>query len=128
MTQSILIVLSICIVVQLTLLIVFLITSKKGKRASNILLAFFFFLLIVNLADGILAYAGLFTKYPNLAHLEDGFVFLFGPVLYLYTLSIIYRDFHFRPRQLLHTIPFLVLTIIYQVYYHQQSAEEQLKI
>jgi AraC-like DNA-binding protein len=128
MTQNILIVLSICIVVQLSLLIVFLVTSKKGKKPSNILLASFFFLLIVNLADGILAYAGVFTRYPNLAHLEDGFVFLFGPVLFLYTLSIIYRDFHFHPRQLLHAIPFLVLTILYQVYYHKQSADEQLKI
>jgi AraC-like DNA-binding protein len=128
MAQQILIILTICIVVQLCLLIVFLLTSSRGKRSSNVLLASFFLLLIINLADGILAYAGLFTKYPSLAHLEDGFVFLFGPVLYLYTQSIIYRDFKLNWKDLWHAAPFLVLTVFYQVYYHMQSAEYQLQI
>jgi AraC-like DNA-binding protein len=128
MTQQLLIILTICIVVQLLLLSVFLVTSKKGRKLSNFLLASFFVLLIVNLADGILAYAGLYTHFPALAHLEDGFVFLFGPVLYFYALSIIYRDFVFTRQHLLHLIPFVSLTIVYLVYYHIQPVEDQMEI
>jgi AraC-like DNA-binding protein len=127
-TQLIINTLTTLIVVQLTLLSVFLLTSRKGRRVSNVFLAFFFILLIVNLADGILSYVGVYAKYPQLAHIEDGFVFLFGPTLYFYTLSIIYKDFKFTRRHLLHALPFIVLTILYQVYYHLQSEEEQIKI
>lgn len=128
MTQQILIILTICIVVQLAMLSVFLISSRKGRRISNLLLAFFFFLLIINLADGIIAYAGLYTRYPYLAHLEDGFVFLFGPSLYLYTQSLLYRDFRIQRKHLVHIVPFVVLTLAYQLYYHLQPESDQLKI
>jgi AraC-like DNA-binding protein len=128
MTQQLLTTLTICIVVQLLLLSVFLVTSKKGRRLSNFLLASFFGLLIINLADGILAYTGLYTYFPALAHLEDGFVFLFGPVLYFYALSIIYRDFVLTRQHLLHLIPFVVLTFVYLIYYHLQSVEDQIQI
>lgn len=128
MTQQILIILTICIVVQLALLSVFLISSRKGRKVANLLLAFFFFLLIINLADGIIAYTGLYTRYPYLAHLEDGFVFLFGPSLYLYTQSILYNDFRIRRKHFLHAVPFVALTLAYQIYYHLQPADDQLKI
>jgi AraC-like DNA-binding protein len=125
---TLLTILSTFVVGQLLLLSLFLITSRKGKRISNVLLALFFFLLLINLADGIISYFGFYTRFPQLAHIEDGFVFLFGPVLYFYTLSFVYRDFAFRARDILHTLPFAVLTIAYQLYYHLQPEEYQTKI
>jgi AraC-like DNA-binding protein len=127
-TQLIINILTTLIVVQLSLLCVFLLTSTKGRRISNFLLAFFFILLIINLADGILAYIGVYTSYPQLAHLEDGFVFLFGPVLYLYTLSIVYKDFRLNSGHFVHAIPFAILTIAYLLYYHLQSKQHQVEI
>jgi AraC-like DNA-binding protein len=125
MQLNILNVLSILITFQLTLLVIFLLVSSKGKRISNILLGSFFLLLLLNLVDGLLAYHGFFSTYPQYAHLEDGFVFLLGPALYFYSRSLIYKDFTFRKKDLLHIVPFVVLTIIYQTFYHLQSIEDQ---
>jgi AraC-like DNA-binding protein len=125
MTLSLVNILSIVIVFQLALLIMFLVTSRKGKRVSNLLLAGFFTLLMINLADGLLAFYGLYTRYPAFAHLEDGFVFLLGPVLYFYTLSLIFKEFSFRTRDLLHVIPFVLASLSFQIYYHLQSESYQ---
>jgi AraC-like DNA-binding protein len=113
------------ILFQLLLLIVFLLASKKGKRLSNFLLAGFFFLLFINLVDGVLAFTGFFQRHAAFAHMEDGFVFLIGPVLYFYTLSLIYQDFGFERRHLFHLIPFIVFTTVYLVFYHTRSDEYQ---
>jgi AraC-like DNA-binding protein len=125
MTLSYLNVISVIILFQLTLLVLFLVTSKKGRKVSNRLLALFFVLLIINLADGLLTYYGFYTKYTVLAHLEDGFVFLLGPTIYFYVMTMIYHDFRLRLRHLFHASPFLVVTIAYQLYYHLQSDEKR---
>ncbi len=128
MFQTTLTILSVSIVIQLSLLVVFLLNSKKGKRLSNLLLAAFFFLLIINISDGIVAFSGFFTRFPQLAHLEDGFVLLFGPVLYFYTRSMIFKDFRLPKMAWLHAVPFILLTILYQLFYRLQPIESQLKI
>lgn len=110
---------------QLLLLSVFLFSIKKGKRTSNYILAVFFILLAINLSDGLLVYYGFYKEYPALAHFEDGFVFLYGPLLYFYTCSVVYRDFRFRWRTLLHAVPFVVFTVLFQVFYHTQPTDFQ---
>lgn len=118
-------VLSIIILFQLTLLVFFLATINRGRKSSNRLLAIFFVLLIMNILDGVLAYYGVYTRYPSFAHLEDGFVFLLGPVIYFYTLSIVYRDLKFHRSDLAHAIPFIVVTLAYQLFYHLQTDQFQ---
>jgi AraC-like DNA-binding protein len=128
MALSYLNIVSAIILFQLTLLVFFLFTSQKGKKLSNRLLALFFILLIINLSDGLLTLYGFYTRFPSLAHLEDGFVFLLGPTIYFYTLTMIYNDFKLKQNHLLHTLPFLLITILYQAYYHLQPHEQQQKI
>jgi AraC-like DNA-binding protein len=128
MTLSYLNVISVIILFQLALLVLFLVTSRRGKAVSNRLLALFFVLLIINLADGLLTFYGFYTVYPSLAHLEDGFVFLLGPTIYLYTRTMIYHDFRLRARHLLHGLPFVLTTVAFQLYYHFQSSMYQQKI
>jgi AraC-like DNA-binding protein len=118
-------VLSIIILFQLTLLVLFLLTINRGRKSSNRLLAMFFVLLIINLLDGVLTFYGMYTHFPAFAHLEDGFVFLLGPVIYFYTVSMVYSDFQFSRGNLAHTIPFLVVTIAYQLFYHFQTEQYQ---
>jgi len=122
---SLLTILSTLILFQLALMALFLFTTKKGKTISNRLLGCFFLLLLLNIADGVLAFAGFYTTYPQLAHLEDGFVFLLGPILYFYTQSMVYKYFRLTKKHWLHFIPFLLITISYQLFYHLQSAEYQ---
>jgi len=125
MLNPVLNILSTIVIFQLLLLAVFLFTVNKGKPASNKLLAIFFLWLAFNLGDGLLSYYGFYNKFPQLAHLEDGFVFLVGPILYFYTRSIIYRRFKLAPKNIIHLVPFAVFTILFQLFYHLQPEEFQ---
>ena len=80
MVYTLLNILSSIVIFQLLLLSVFLFSINRGKSRSNRLLALFFLLLAINLTDGLLVYYGFYEKFPALAHVEDGFVFLIGPV------------------------------------------------
>lgn len=117
--------LSIVILFQLALLIIFLFTSRKGKKISNRILGLFFLLLAINIGDGILSIAGFYEKFPQWAHLEDGFIFLFGPLLYFYTCSVVYRDFAFQRKHIIHLVPFVVSSISLLTFYHIQSVSKQ---
>ena len=81
--------------------------------------------LALNLGDGVLSYYGFYEQFPALAHLEDGLILVVGPLLYFYTLSMIYMDFSFRKYHALHLLPFILVTVIYQTYYHLQPVEDQ---
>lgn len=116
------------IILQVLLLSLFLFTHRKGKKLSNRLLAMFFLFLGINLIDGLIGFTGFYQKYPALAHLEDGLAFLLGPLLYFYTRSVVYKYFRLKASQLYHLLPFVLVTAIFQVYYHSQSVEEKLFI
>ncbi len=116
------------ILVQLILLIFFLFSSSHGKKLSNRILACFFIWLLLNLADGLLSYYGFYKTSPKLAHLEDGLIFLVGPLIYFYATSMLYRDFSFKKSHLLHLVPFVVCTAAFQTYYHLQSESYQKQI
>lgn len=113
------------ILIQLVLLSAFLFTSGQGKRPSNRILACFFIWMALNITDGLLTYSGFYTDYPALAHWEDGLVLLVGPLLYFYTQSVVYKDFSFSSRDLFHLAPFVIVTILFQVIYHYQTADYQ---
>ncbi|MBS1975857.1 MAG: hypothetical protein JST46_00700 [Bacteroidetes bacterium] len=111
------------ILIQLVLLSAFLFTSGQGKKLSNRILACFFIWMALNIIDGLLTYSGFYTDHPALAHWEDGLVLLVGPLLYFYTQSVVYKDFSFSSRDLLHLAPFV--TILFQLIYHYQTADYQ---
>ena len=125
MVYTLLNILSTIVIFQLILLSVFLFSVRRGKSRSNRLLALFFLLLAINLMDGLLVYYGFYEKFPALAHLEDGFVFLIGPVLYFYTRSVVYRSFEWKTRDALHLLPFIAFTAGFQIYYHLQTPDYQ---
>ncbi|HEX6889821.1 MAG TPA: AraC family transcriptional regulator [Chryseolinea sp.] len=125
MVYTLLNILSTIVIFQLLLLSVFLFSVNRGKSRSNKLLASFFVLLAINLTDGLLVYFGFYEKFPAWAHVEDGFVFLIGPVLFFYTKSVVYRKFEWKAGHLLHLIPFISFTVVFQIYYHLQTSDYQ---
>ncbi len=104
--------LSFLITFQLLFVGIFLITHKKGNRRNNMLLATLFILLGWNMGDLTLQINGIVFKWEFLQHLDDGFFVLYGPILYLYAQAVIFRDFKLSKRNLLHLIPFLLLTLL----------------
>jgi AraC-like DNA-binding protein len=125
MQATLLNIFSTIVIFQLLFLSCFLVFVRKGKRVSNRILASFFLLLAVNLSDGLLGYFGFYQQFPALAHMEDGFTFLFGPMLFFYTRSLTKDDFRFATADLVHFVPFLGVTIGFQIFYHAQSAVYQ---
>lgn len=125
MDSNLFTILSSIVLFQFVLLSFFLFTVRKGKRLSNLLLASFLLLMAINIADGLLTYYRFYQQFPTLALIEDSFILLYGPLIFLYTLSIIYKNFKPNAKTLFHCIPFLILLIISFIGYHFQSAGQQ---
>ncbi|MEG1026600.1 MAG: AraC family transcriptional regulator [Flavobacterium sp.] len=92
------------------LLIFFLLTVKTKDKTSNILFAVF---LLINAIDSSEPLFGLmFDRPSNLGIFRSTIAFLQIPVFYLYVLSVSYSDFKFKPKYLLHAIPFLIVNAV----------------
>ena len=112
MEPSLISFLSFLIAFQLLFVGLFLITHKKGNRRNNILLGTIFILIAWNMGDLTLQMNGVVFKWEFLQHIDDGFFLLYGPIFYLYAQGVIFRDFKLSSGNLLHLIPYLLLTIL----------------
>lgn len=111
MDLSLISLLSFLITFQLLFVGIFLITHKKGNRRNNILLSTLFILIAWNMGDLTLQLNGVVLKWEFIKHIDSGFFLLFGPIIYLYAQGVIFRDFKLSIGNLLHLIPYLLLTI-----------------
>ncbi|MDH3708703.1 MAG: helix-turn-helix domain-containing protein [Cyclobacteriaceae bacterium] len=109
MIEKLGLVLLIVVIGQLTFLCFFLFTSKQGKVLSNRILGIFFLLLAVNLIDLLLKFNGYDSFYRPLALVDDAFVLLYGPLIFLYSYTIIYKDVKWINRWWWHFVPFILL-------------------
>ena len=107
---------------------VFLFTSDKGKRISNILIGGFFLTLFLNLTDSFLLLRQVYFQYPQWAGWGSNLLLLCGPLIFFYTQSVIYKDFHFTKTKLLHFLPFLVLFFVAEISYLAAGHQMQIKI
>ena len=110
MQLSLLSYLSFLITFQLLFVGVFLITHKKGNRRNNALLGILFLLISWNMGDMTLKMNNLILDWDVLQKLDDGFFLLYGPLIYLYSKAVIYKDFKLTPVLLLHLLPYLLFT------------------
>ena len=102
--------LSFLIAFQLLFVGIFLITNNKGNRRNNRLLGVIFIMIAWNMADLTLRMNGFVSKWEFLQLLDDGFILLYGPILYLYTQGVIFKDFRLSGAKLMHLIPYFLLT------------------
>ena len=88
----------------------FLLTVKTKHKISNALFAFF---LIITAIDSSTPLIELVTTGPsNLGILRSTLAFLQIPAFYLYVVSVCYSDFKFKPKYILHLLPFLIANVI----------------
>ncbi|ACR13539.1 transcriptional regulator, AraC family [Teredinibacter turnerae T7901] len=111
---------------------ILLVTLRETKRNSNLLLAGF---LLANacVAMQTLVLWGDAVKYqvfsinPNIVFLLGFTPFLPGPLLLLYTQSLVYSDFKFRPLYMLHIIPSVLAGFgLYFLYFSKTVADKKL--
>lgn len=113
---------------QLLFLSVFLFFEQRGKRISNILLGSFFFFLCLNLFDSFLLYKNAYLNTPSLALWSNSFALLYGPLLYLYTRSILHSGFKFTSIKWWHLFPFIVIFIFSEIAYQFLGRDTQVRI
>ncbi len=113
---------------QLLFVSVFLFTHKKGDRRNNGLLGLVFLLFALSLGDFALRISGIEFRLQAMHLIDDGFFFLYGPLIYFYVRRIVYRDLQWKAKDLLHLIPFLgyCLYLIYLLVMLNPEEQRQL--
>jgi AraC-like DNA-binding protein len=128
MTFSLSDILFIIVIFQLLFTAFFLFTHKKAGRISNGLLGALFLAICLNLADNFLLIKRFYFSYPSLALWSVWMLLLFGPLLYLYTQSILFRDFSLSGRKWLHFLPFITLTLVTEIGWQIEPRPAKLSI
>lgn len=116
------------LIFQLTFVGIYLFSKKKGKSVSNKLLGCFFICIGLAMADNLLLSAGVWFKYPAGATLTNTFPFLYGPLLFLYTQSLIYKNFSISLKKLIHLLPFAIFFFISTIGYEMQPKAFKLNL
>lgn len=107
--------LALLIAFQLMFAAIFLFTHRKGNRRNNKILGLIFLLFSLSIGDFTCRVMGITFPLPVMHWIDDGFFFLYGPLLYIYTKYVTQNDFKFNYKNALHFIPYL-LFIIYLIY------------
>ena len=107
------------------LLALFLFTHKERKKASNRVLAWLILLFSVNLLVPELT-RNFYTRFPHLISSSDSLLYLFGPLIYFYTILLTGKSNKLTKRDLLHFIPFALGTLI-MVPFYMQGADAKLR-
>jgi len=128
MTLDLIDALFILIAFQFAFIGIVLLGSKSPVSYSNSILGIFFCLWCMNILDGLLLINGFYLKYPAWGLWEDPFIFLYGPLIYFYTRSLLEKDFVLSGSKWLHFLPFLAIYGLLTFAYHLQPAAEKLKI
>ncbi len=117
--MNILKVLFIILSFQLIFVSFFLFQSKKGKALSNKILSIVFFMLFIAVINLFLIVFGVNVKEPRLLLIDDTFMFAYGPLLYFFTQSVIFKNYSFKRKYIVHLIPFLlaVCSVFYILLY-----------
>ena len=92
---------------QLLFVSVFLFAHRKGNRTNNRLLGLIFLLFSISLGDFALRISGIEFRYQVIHLIDDGFFFLYGPLIYFYVRRVVYVVLQWKARNLLHLIPYL---------------------
>src|ERR1700733_6705095 len=115
----------IIVIFQLLFTAIFLFTHKTGKRISNALLGSFFLAICLNLADNLMMMKRVYFYLPSLALWSVWLLLLFGPLLFLYTESVLYKDYTLSWRKWVHFLPFVVLFLLTEIFWQMQTFAEK---
>jgi len=121
-------ILFVLMIFQLLFLSLFLFTQENAKRISNILLGLFFLSIALNLLDFFLFNLGAYATTPWLAGWGSCLPLLFGPFIYLYTQSVLYKDFSPGKKFLRHFLLFIIFFAGTELYYLVQPGVVQAQI
>lgn len=84
----------------------FLLSQGRGKRISNSLLASFLFILAIHMSSNFAFDLRLSWPIPDLT---NSYGFTYGPLIFLYVKSLVYKDFQLEVRNAIHLLPWIII-------------------
>ena len=109
------------------LLALALVNSKDGNKTANRLLATLTLTISIIVSGAVLLASKYVFVYPHLSRIHHPFVFLAGPLLYLYLRELISNGKGFERKDFLHFVPFAAC-VIYLLPYYLQSGKSKLNV
>ena len=91
-----------------------LLTLKRGNKTANRLLGILMLLFSLSISGFLLLRTGTYKYFPFIIGIPSTVLFLFGPMFLFYVKELTFKNFKFKPSDLLHFIPFAAL-IIYKL-------------
>ncbi|PKV51446.1 hypothetical protein ATE84_3531 [Aquimarina sp. MAR_2010_214] len=88
----------------------FLFTVKTKNKLSNVFIGCY--LIAIATEISVFFYGFYIDTHPVIDVLRDNISFLQSPLLFLYVLSMLYTNFKLQYKHLLHSIPFVLITIL----------------
>ncbi|MBN1780506.1 helix-turn-helix transcriptional regulator [bacterium] len=115
---------------QLLLLTVVLLVTPKGRRLSNFMLAVFLVAQSNCLMSSIVwrSYTWVYAHCPHLFYIHVSPLFLLGPCLYLFTLSMTSHDFTLKKRHLWFLLPAVLHGALFFIRFHRFDADTKRRI
>ncbi len=130
MQVSITDIIAIVAALQLFIFSIFLLNLKKGNRINQLILSAFLFTNAMYLIGYLLFVFSNFIM-PEGVHfffIGTSFGFLFGPLLFLYTKSLVRNNFKLTAYDILHLIPFITYNVLYSIYFHFESTAAKIEM
>ncbi len=103
---------------------IILISIKKGKQLSNRILAAFLLAKASSLINSILIHFNVYDDYLHFLLIGLSFSYLYGPLLYFYIKSTVYKNFTIKKSFVIHLIPFMVTLVITTFVFFTSNTEE----
>ncbi len=101
---------------------------KKGSRTANFFLAAFLLSYSIGNVGSVPTHAGFIADVPHLFGLFMPFIFLIGPFLFLYILSLTRPGFRFTGVQALHFVPYAACLVLFFALLYVRSADYKLDL
>jgi len=98
-----------------------------GNQTANRILAALTLTISIVVSGAVLLTSNYVFVFPHLSRIHQPFVFLAGPLLFLYIRELTSREKRFEKKDFLHFIPFVVC-LIYLLPYYLQSRTAKIKV
>lgn len=105
-----------------------LFSLKKGNKLANIFLGAFLLFYSLGNVGSVPTHSGFIADVPHLFGLFMPFIFLIGPLLFLYILSLTRPDFRFLKAHALHFLPYAVALVLFFALVYIRSADDKISL
>lgn len=100
--------------------------TKKNKEVADYILALLFLTLCYQLGVNYVMFSGNIYDFPHLIGTSGPLSFLYGPLLFFFIINYISEKHVFKPKNLLHFVPFLADHIFNLFHFYFETGQQKI--